>query len=404
MNDDSRVQGTEYSLQQMNHTDEISLVDLLLVFVRHKTVFFITVVACLLAGGVYAWLKPVSYTYTTLIEIGTQFVEGEPQPLEAPDSALAKIQASYLPLAQQAWATAHPDEPGLIAVDVAVPANSLLLRLQSTATPEKSAAYATVQAHAAESLLADHQRITGVVRKDLENSLAARQNDLARVEAQHTLLQNNLQRMDVIHVNELASLQDQARILTTERKRLEQTEELVKGQVTKYEHLITTAEENRTKSVNEATDESRAMTLLMINNEIQQNRNQLLNLQERLSVGIPNERDRLAKAIEDNQRQQESLKAHQANERDDLQQKIAENTRRQSELRGQVEAIQLQITNLRKTHIVGSATRSIEPAGPGPVMIVALALVLGVFLGAGLIILLELITAARRRQAELATG
>ncbi|HCZ48138.1 MAG TPA: hypothetical protein DCZ11_03925, partial [Gammaproteobacteria bacterium] len=68
--------------------------------------------------------------------------------------------------------------------------------------------------------------------------------------------------------------------------------------------LIEDATANRSRAVAEARDEARAMTLLMLDNEVRENRKRLADLQQQLQIGLADERDTLQSALQENQRNQ----------------------------------------------------------------------------------------------------
>ncbi len=74
--------------------DEISLVDLWLVLAKRKRLIAAVAGTIAVAGLLYALLMPRAYTYTTSIEIAR---DGD-KLLESPQTVLAKLQESYIPL------------------------------------------------------------------------------------------------------------------------------------------------------------------------------------------------------------------------------------------------------------------------------------------------------------------
>ena len=77
--------------------DEISLVDLWLVIVRHKKVFWSMFGVVVLAGLVLALLIPKKYAITTAIDIGQTVVDGKIVPLESPETVKAKLENALIP-------------------------------------------------------------------------------------------------------------------------------------------------------------------------------------------------------------------------------------------------------------------------------------------------------------------
>lgn len=93
-------------------------------------------------------------------------------------------------------------------------------------------------------------------------------------------------------------------MLLKDQERIKVTSGLVEVQLADLKSLVDDATANRKNARRAVGDETLAMTLLMINNEIDQNRKRLAALEERFHVELSNKKDNLVKTQADNRREQ----------------------------------------------------------------------------------------------------
>ncbi|MGD8570753.1 MAG: Wzz/FepE/Etk N-terminal domain-containing protein [Gammaproteobacteria bacterium] len=309
------------------YEDEISLIDLWLVLVKRKNLLFAVLAVFALAGLTMALVVPKQYNYTTSIEIGSRIVRDDVQPIERPETVLAKIQESYIPLVQHQYRKQNPEHSGNYSINARIPKGSQIIVLESKGSEQIGDIYKNLQQNVVNKVQQDHQRILEVIRKELE---------IKRNEA----------------VNKLEDLKDNGNLLVSQESRLTGLAQLLKDQIKGAKNDLKLAEKNRRRAVSEATNATKAMTLLMLDNEVQQQRERLAKLEERLMVDVAEGQDRLANEIADNTRQQQTQKD-----------KIAR--------------IEAQQANLVETRALVPPMQSTEPKGLGKKMILVLALVLG---------------------------
>ena len=260
-------------------------------------------------------------------------------PIEAPDAALAKLRESYILQEQRRFLEAHPDARGTFKLAARLPAGSQLLVLEATGPERSAAAYKAVQEQVVQALEADHARL-------FENQRNAVELDKQRAE-------RNLQ-----------TLIDEETALKARRERLESNAQLLDQQIADIRTQIDSATANRSRAAVEARDAARAMTLLMLDNEVRENRVRLAELQRQRQIDLAEERDRLDNALRENRRDQAS---------------------RQAELR----QLDLQLKNLKETRAVVLGMQSLEPVGISPALIVLLGILFGSLLALLMPLLLE---------------
>lgn len=332
--------------------DEISLVDVARVIWRHRRAALAALLVSVVAAVALALLTPKKYAYTTTIEIGSRVEDGRSVPIEAPDTALAKLRESYVPQVRRRYLEAHPGIGKKLAVDVRVPKDSQLVVLESTAPEQDGAAYRHIQEQAVQALVADHAPV-------LESQRSAIELDKQRAEGQ------------------LRALVDQEKVLKADIERLKSRAQLLEQQIADTRQLIEDATANRNRAVAEARDEARAMTLLMLDSEVRENQVRLAELQQQLQIDLAAERDSLQTELQKNQRDQ---------------------VLQQSEVR----QIDLRLKNLKETRAVVLGMQSLEPVGTSRTLIVLLGILLGGLLALLMPLVLEF--AGRVREGVVAQG
>jgi hypothetical protein len=302
-------------------------VDVARVVWRHRRAALATLLAVIAAGVAVALLTPKKYAYSTTIEIGSRVEDGRTVPIETPETVLAKLQESYIPQARRRYREAHPEVDKTFAVEARLPRDSALVVLESTAPAQDGAAYRQIQEQVVQALVADHARVFD----DQRTALA-----LAKQRAER----------------DLQALVDQEAVLKGRFERLKSSEQLIQQQIADTRRLIDDATANRSRAVAEARDEARAMTLLMLDNEVRANRARLADLQRQLQIGLADERDTLQSALQENQRNQVLQQA-------------------------EVQRAEQKLQNLRETRAVVVGMQSLEPVGISRALMGVLSILLG---------------------------
>ena len=479
--------------------DEVSAIDLWHVLVKRRRMVAAVFALSLGAGVAQALLTKASYTYHTVVEIGH---DGSGKPLDSTDTVLAKLNQAYIPQTLRDYAEKNQSRER-VRIDARVPKGSELVVLESRGPADLAPVYLLLQGAVADTLIQDHQRtidqidrqykaeltrarvrldelqdqrIFAVQEKALQGEIARGKRKVESLKDQATLLQykaelsrahmrlDELQDQRIFTVQEKAlqgeiargkqrieSLKDQATLLEAQQKRLDETKSLLVQQIAEAKAIVAVAGESRGKAVTEATDEAKAMTLLMINSSIAESRSRVAGLEERLYIGIENERERLGKQLADGRRDQATeagtvveleskfVKLRVDHERDiALQQQaiteieakitkfLADDRREQAteagtvgELEGKlvklrvdherdialqqqaIAEIEAKIAALRGTHPLLAPMQSLEPTGTGRRFIVAVAAVLGLIGGLFLVFVVEFLQNARNETRRI---
>lgn len=306
--------------------DEISLVDLWLTLLRYKRLIATITMAVFLLGVAVAVFKTDRYAYTTTIQIARV---GD-QLLEPPDTLLAKLNESYIPYVLQ---QRLQQEPGAMVIHVSaeIPKNSNLILIRSEGPEADADLHLKVHGQILDRLAQDQDPAIDVVKLSMENDL------------------NRLR-------NQLGKLKDQAVSLQAQNERLNEQEVLLKNQLKDLKKLIDSSESNRNKALREVEGEAKAMTLMLIDTETRKYMDREAEIEERLLVGLPAERDALKNGL-------------------------ADNLRNQTELQERLREAEAKIVNIRYTRPITPSLRSPDPRGVGREVIVVLAGILGLMLG-----------------------
>jgi uncharacterized protein involved in exopolysaccharide biosynthesis len=313
------------------YEDEISLIDLWLVLSRHRLLVLGVAGVITALVAVYAFVRSPKYSYTTTIEIGTHVENKHTVPIESPDSVLAKITDSYLPDALHAYYKSHPGDDYLYKFKTNVPKGSSLVVLKSKVAQSRGKTVVALENSVVSALKKDHEQITGVIRSGLT---------LQEQQARHRLEQ----------------LQDEEKVLRADLGRLKTNAALLRTQIKETKALLASAQRNQEQAVRRPGNEARAMTMLMIDNQIQQDRNRLASQQEQLDIKLAARRDSLNSQLAGNARSQLS------------QQQVLKN-------------IQLRIQDLRETRAVVPPVRSIRPVSLKTIPLILLGVIAGLILG-----------------------
>ena len=373
--------------QQWQEEDSINLIDLWLELAKHRAVIFGSIAIALIAGLLVAFLLPQKYSYSTTIEIGSTLEEngsgGTVRLIDKSETVLAKIKESYIPQTQQEFRAAHPMDESLYKIDARAPKNSLLIVLEAKGTENNSAIYLDHLQGVTDKLVHDHQRVMNIYQGRLNNQLALakiKQDELSdprmlavpRQELEYTLAKDQKQLID---------LQDQAKLIKSRYQRLDDTDALLKQQISDLEAQIKSAFSQRQRAIDNMKNESAAMAMLLIDNEIQQNRTRLAELQERLHISQQNLRQELEEKIATNLREQGVQDKVINKTKSELSRLDIGDQRAQQRQQQEITTFETQLNNIQPTRAITPPMQSLQPTGPGKSIIIILALILGLLLG-----------------------
>ena len=428
-----------------NAYNEIDLVDLWLIIYRRKWLLLLAAVLFTLAGALYSVIKPTLYTYNASLQIGALVMEGKGNRfsvIESPEFVVSRLNESIIPFILHNYQTEHP-EAKLPDIKARIPKKSDLIVIE-TRGPEKNAAlYTDLIKRMAEQVVTEHRPLMALMDSNYQSELKQAEIMQAELEDPSTLAsevtaievdlvaarlkleelndsklikvaQQELETVRQQHMNQLSMLKDELKQKQSEILRLDQVDQLLKKQIAELRSSIESAQANREASVSGVTDEASAMTLLLLDNQIQTSRDQLSLLEERLQIKQPALRDELNNQLNSIQLNREleqknidnvtdqllkldvdlsNQRRQQASLIEDLQQKINK-LKLDSKLALEnqtsvVDNARSRLDSLKPTRLVFEPIRSMEPTGISGKLIIVVALIMGLFVGLVLIFGLE---------------
>lgn len=310
--------------------DEINLVDLWRVLAKRKVILIGVFAICLALSIVLAIVKSDSYLITTTLELGSTTEGGKRVLIDKPETILAKIQDGFIPAVLSSYAQTA-DDADKYKLTARVPKGSDVVVIEGKVKQGDEDTVKSFEEKVIAMVQEDHERILEVVRSNIKAELEKEQRQLEELKDSQTVIKGDLERTKV-----LSGLLDK--------------------QLADVQSLLDDATKTRKKARSSVSDATHAMTLLMLDNEIDQNRKRLSELQERRFVKIPDQQETLTKELSDNQRSQQNSQSN-------------------------IEQVQIQLKNIRETRAVIPPTRSLEPVGLTKPLLVILGGLLGVILG-----------------------
>jgi len=319
---------------EINQTsDEISLIDLWLVLIRHKKLMAAVLLIGLVITLAVAFLRPVKYTYSSSLEIGSvpeQSAIGESRQLiDKPQALLVKIKEKYIPQVQQEIRQKLADKIPF-SFTAKVPKGSSLIVLETKATEEYGGLAKQFEQRIIGLVKSDHARMLDLIKTDINDQLAKEQRVLAEQQDAQKVIQAKL---------------EYNKVLT----------KLLEKQLNNTNIQITDIAASRQKALNQMDNASKAITLLMLTNEMEQSRQSQAALEERLQILVPAENEQLKKDIADTVRHQAYIKAR-------------------------IEQLQVKLRNIQETHAIIEPSRSVKPVGLSAVVMIPLGLFLAALL------------------------
>ena len=446
----------EMACQESAGSDEISLVDLFVVLWSRKWLIFFSFVLFVSTGLGYALLAPEVYEYSTVIEVGTTLknVEnGAPVAIEEPVSLLEKLKASYIPLAVHSFSAADDLKIAKPKITVSSPKNSRLVVLKSTGGLKNEDDYNALHQKVVDVVVNDHKQIIAAALQELSSKVEDAKisllalNNPALLKVEKTNLMSDIQekkralddlksrqKVEILDLNavvagEKAKLDDlvgqsqliDAKLELTDKERL-----LVERQAEEVRIALKEVKSGRKGAAEGVADATNALTLMMVENQIEMQRTRLERLETRLTIDLKRQFVELAGDKANNSRMQgvqaKLLKGAESalgkRESDALgeiaaaQESIvaAENALlkfdidRETEIARQKQVVEQLLGReaiLQNTKPLAVAMRSVERLSPKRALIVALSGIAGGMFGIFLSFFVSFLGQVKRRQQQI---
>jgi len=439
------------------YDDEISLIDLWLVLTKRRNIFLAIVLAFLAAGVTFALIKPAVYNYSAVLQIGVMTGDGidaTPGFIEPPANVLEKLTKSYIPLVLTSYLNDHPELGSAPKVKASMAKKSDLISIEVRGQETKSTEYQTILQNIIGYIQRDHQPQMDIAKNKfqltlqkemigmsvLKNplTLKQKQNQLEIDLLQTRIKMDNLkdQRLTRItkqqlvtqkkeQTNKLAGLADEHKRLASELARLNDVDRLLEKRITELSATIANELKNRQISVSNINTGPEAMTVLLLDNQIQSNRNQLASLEERLDIKQHSLREKLNNQLKANTRSQEFHQKLLADINNKLQKIDIDNAHKLQQLsekhagfqlgldkmqlehqnnvliqQQKIDEINFKLKGLRDTQPLTRPMQSLEPVGTGKKLIVIISLIAGLFVAVFCVFFLEFLSKVKEKTQQ----
>ncbi len=447
----------EIAGQESVGSDEISLVDLFVVLWSRKWLIFVSFVLFVSVGLGYALLAPEVYEYSTVIEVGTTLknVEsGSPVVIEEPASLLEKLKTSYIPLAIHAFSAAGDLAIANPKIAVSSPKDSRLVVLKSGGLLKNEDAYHALHQKVFDVVGNDHTVVIAAARRELSSKVEDAQivllelsnpallkmdkTDLASVIQKEKRALDDLksrQKVEILALEagvagEKAKLDDlvgQSQLIDVKLELTEKERLLVERQAEEVNIALKEVKAGRKVATEGVADATNALTLMMVENQIEMQRTRLERLETRLTIDLKRQLGELTSNKAENSRMQgvqakllkgaESALGKRASdalgEIAAAQESIvaAENALlkfdidRETKIARQKQVIEQLMGReaiLQNTKPLAVAMRSVERLSPKRSLIVAMSGIVGGMFGLLLAFFVSFIGQVKRRQLQLA--
>lgn len=394
------------SKNQMAAEGEIDLVDLFLVLWNRKLLIFFSLFACVLAGSVYCLVKVDTYEYVTTFEIGTLLKESDKtdqMAVESPEIVKVKLDQVYIPKAVKARQIVDKKK---YKAKTSIQKKSDIILITSSGTEEQQPLYESLHGEITKPMIAEHQIVISAAKN--EHDLRVEREELKLKELQNPkfyafdekVLKGDIGKAEA----QLVKLSDERVLLTAKKGRLNETQAILKDQIGKVEHNLSLAYANRPKATTEVNDEAKALTFLMLNSQIEQYENRLASLKERLSIQLEDQKQLLENQLANNSRdwQLQKDKVSELKSRlDKLQAQRESNIDKQKNV---INETRRKTSFYKNSRVLGLAQRSLDPAGPGKIVVLALSAIAGLIGGVLLAFMAEFVGKVREQTLKAAAS
>jgi hypothetical protein len=316
--------------QHVYPEDEINLIDLWLIITKHKKVFWYVFATILVLSLIVGLIFPKKYTLSSTISIGQVTQNNKTTYLESPETVKAKLQNALIPEILNQY-----DDEDIRAqkFEVSTPKNSDLVLIKTKVTKDEVEKFSMILNEMTDAIEIDHERIMLPIVASINADINKKQIELkmekderfiepiiknkdvqltdATVELKRledpTIYEYRKQSLEIELQNEidiLAALKEKEDFLKKKKERLNRLNDLLVNQIKELKDQIATSMELKKNSALKTSVISQGMEMLMIDNELQQNRTRLAELEERLYIDLENQHSELNTKINENSREQ----------------------------------------------------------------------------------------------------
>ena len=314
----------QYVVMDSRAEDEISLVDLWLVLVKRKNVFFFIFLISLVMGLFYAITKPLAYEFSTSIEIGSRVNGVTIEPIQ---TVLAKLQEAYIPLVLASYNADSSAKTKITDIKSSVAKSSDIISLSIVGRDNNEEIYKSLLNEVVEKITTDHKRVSSLVKNDLLLNIRKQENISVQLANEFILMQSQM-------------------------KRLDKKEILLNKRIESLSEFIRKNEELRLAASKSKGNQGGTLTLMMLDNELRSGRELLAKLEDQSYLSL-------------------------VNDREVLRNKMSINDKKQLENEQLINRYKAQLANTLETRAIVEPLKSLKPVGVSNKLILILFLVVG---------------------------
>ncbi len=243
------------SAQLAHYDDDISLVDVAVLIVKHKRVLFSVFAGIMLLGTLAMLLIANTYDYKAVLEVGSyrlpeqDGVLGKRQEIESITQVKSKLEKRFISAALLAYNQQHPGD-GLPSVKVSAPAESNVVELSIKGDKKNSALYIELLKQISADLIADHNEKLMDVREQVMQSIEKQRIKVGEYAAK---LDNAKTNQSVMRKS-IGDLQQEKTMLAQQLDRMDRNLEKINKLKAQYNAESTTARDG--------------LTLLLLDNQL----------------------------------------------------------------------------------------------------------------------------------------
>ena len=374
--------------------DEIDLIDLIRVLFKRKIMISVVTVLITLIAIAACFILPANYEYRTMVKIGETIQDGKQQAvavvIENPETVKAKLVDIFIPMIK-AQLLNENSSAVLPEMTVTNPKNSNLMVLSTKGQKVLQPLVTRFHQGIGELLVADHAKQIKRALLPLDAKIVYAKIELEKL--QDPLLRSLIEQRSNLAINgierSIRNLKDTELILKNRLLSMVDKKKLLEQQLTELTAVIVQAQKNKTMAAAKIGSESQAMTLLMLNRQIEQDRTRQIGLRDQLLFKFDEQSNQLAQQIEDNIQQQTVQTNRIAELKNSYLKDISDNERAQQVQQQKVVEMQGLRDLTEHTTMISMAIPSLKPISPKKPLIVALGFMLGLMGSVMLAFLLE---------------
>ena len=327
--------------------DEISLYEIYAILRQKRAVIIGTTVVFALLAGIYGFIRPSNYTYQACASMGTLGRDNKGQPIfiDSPQGAIAQLNNAYIPSVVESILNGQ----GKINFDAKQfktfsPKDSSMVCIMTEAPKRLGKKVSQIQNASLQRLVSNNARIAAVPNASAETNIKQ--------------LQATAQTLST----KIANVLDQERAVSSELALLKTKDTVLQNQGARMAQEIDRMQPLVKKGINGVHNNSTALTMMIQNNQVAQERQQLFQVEMERSVALPKEQIALLNTMKTLKREVTDLNAN-----------VAANSAQMGLAQASLKALQI-------THIVRPSSPSIRPVGPGKAVLIMLGALMGLML------------------------